>query len=248
VKPVRARSLSRQVHEEIVQLIDSGAFPPGASVGISDLARRFEVSSTPVREALAGLAAEGRLLFHENIGYRLPALPSGREYADWAAARIAVESSALLFAFGPIDGALLDAADAINEEMRRTPWTGAGSSARRYSELNRRFHAAIVAVARNPLLDDLQQRLYTGRHFANVFIGRGMPAIEQVVAEHQRIVDALRLGDTGAAARELRVHIVQSLERDARVAAAAPALRRLLNGSGPGEPAAASRNTKRRGA
>lgn len=246
MRPVRARSLSRQVHEEIVQLLDSGEFPAGASVGISDLARRFEISATPVREALAGLAAEGRLLFHENIGYRVPALPTAREYADWAAARIAVESSALLFTFGPIDGALLDAADSINEEMRRTRWDGAGSSARRYSELNRRFHAAIVAVARNPLLDDLQQRLYAGRHFANVFIGRGMPAVEHVVAEHQRIVDALRRGETAEAARQLRAHIVQSLERDARVTDAAPSLRRLMQGLA-GEPPAATKD-KRRGA
>jgi DNA-binding GntR family transcriptional regulator len=215
-------------------------------VGISDLARRFEISSTPVREALAGLAAEGRLLFHENIGYRAPALPTAREYADWAAARIAVESSALLFAFGPIDSSLLDAAESINEEMRRTAWDGAGSSARRYSELNYRFHAAIVAVARNPLLDELQERLYRGRHFANVFIGRGMPAIEQVVAEHQRIVDALRRGDTGKAAGELRIHIVQSLERDARVAEAAPALRRLLTGFDSGESSAGRKHARRR--
>jgi DNA-binding GntR family transcriptional regulator len=130
--------------------------------------------------------------------------------------------------------------------MRRTRWDGAGSSARRYSELNRRFHAAIVAVARNPLLDDLQQRLYAGRHFANVFIGRGMPAVEQVVAEHQRIVDALRRGETAEAARQLQAHIVQSLERDARVADAAPSLRRLMQGLA-GEPPAATKD-KRRGA
>ena len=247
MKPVRARSLSRQVHEEIVQLIDSGEFPAGAPVGISDLARRFEVSATPVREALAALAAEGRLLFHENIGYRVPELPTAREYADWAAARIAVESSALLFTFGPIDGALVDAAESINEEMRRTRWDGASSSARRYSELNRRFHAAVVAVARNPLLDELQQRLYQGRNFANVFIGRGMPAIEQVVIEHQRIVDALRQGDTGEAARQLRSHIVQSLERDARVAETVPALRRLLTGLESSQPSAV-KMAQRRGA
>ena len=227
---VRARSLARQVHEEIAQLLDSGEFPAGAGVGISDLARRFEVSSTPVREALAGLAAEGRLVFHENIGYRVPALPTAREYADWAAARIAVESSALLYTFGPIDATLLDRAQALNDEMRRTRWDGAGASVHRYSDLNRRFHAAIVAVARNPLLDDLQQRLYAGRHFANVFIGRGMPAVELVVAEHQQIVDALRRGDTGSAARQLRSHIVQSLERDARATESAPALRRLMTG------------------
>jgi DNA-binding GntR family transcriptional regulator len=246
VNTVRARSLVRQVHEEIVQLLDSGAFPAGAGVGISDLARRFEVSSTPVREALAGLAAEGRLVFHENIGYRVPELPTAREYADWAAARIAVESSALLYTFGPIDTALLDTAESINEEMRRTKWDGASSSAFRYSDLNRRFHAAIVAVARNPLLDDLQQRLYAGRHFANVFIGRGMPAVDLVVAEHQQIVDALRRGDNGKAARRLQAHIVQSLERDARATESAPALRRLMTGLRDNPPIESTR--KRRGA
>ncbi len=226
---VRAKSLVRQVEAEIVRLMDHGAFPAGASVSISDLARRFEVSSTPVREALARLAAEGRLVFHENIGYRVPELPTAREYGDWAAARIAVESSALLYTFGPIDGNLLDAAESLNDEMRRTNWGVDSASVYRYSELNRGFHAALVALARNPLLREMQQRLYAGQHFSNVFIGRGMPAVEHVVAEHQEIIDALRTGDTAGAARQLRAHIVQSLERDARISEVSPALRRLVS-------------------
>jgi DNA-binding GntR family transcriptional regulator len=230
---VRAKGLVRQVHAEIVQLIDSGSFPPGCSVSITDLARRFEVSATPVREALARLAAEGRLVFHENIGYRIPDLPTAREYADWAAARIAVESSALLYTFGPIDGNLLDAAESSNDEMRRTKWDGDSASVYRYSELNRRFHAAIVALARNPLLTDMQHRLYVGQHFSNIFIGRGMPAVAHVVAEHQQIVDALRTGDVGGAARQLRIHIVQSLERDAQATEVSPALRRLMSAPSP---------------
>ncbi len=227
---VRAKGLVLQVHEEVARLIDDGQFAPGANVGISDLARRFEVSATPVREALARLAAENRLVFHENIGYRVPDLPSAREYSDWAAARIAVESSALLYTFGPIDGSLIDLADSINDEMRHADFGSDSASASRYSDLNRRFHAAIVGLARNPLLTDLQARLYAGKHFSNVFIGRGIPARTQVVDEHQRVVDALRAGDAGDAARLLRVHIVDSLERDARTSGASPALRRLIDG------------------
>ncbi len=226
---VQAKGLVRQVHEEILKLMDSGAFPPGCSVGISELARRFEVSSTPVREALARLAAEGRLAFHENIGYRIPDLPTAREYTDWAVARIAVEASALQYLSEPLDDSQLGVADSINDEMRRTEWNSDSASVHRYSDLNRRFHAAIVSFARNPLLSDLQDRLYAGRHFANIFIGRGMPAVTDVVAEHQQIVDALRTGDTSGAARQLRVHIVQSLERDARLTAATPSLRRLID-------------------
>lgn len=230
---VRAKGLVLQVHDEMVRLMDGGQFPPGTSVSISELARRFEVSSTPVREALARLAAENRLVFHENIGYRVPEPPTAREYADWAAARIAVESSALLYTFGPIDGNLVDLADSINDELRRRTFGRDSVSVRRYSELNRRFHAAVVALARNPLLTEMQHRLYAGHHFSNIFIGRGMPAREQVVAEHQQIVGALRAGDAGGAAALLRAHIVESLERDAQVSDASPALRRLIGESGP---------------
>ena len=43
---------------------------------LPDIARRFNVSATPVREAFGRLAAEGQLHFVDNIGYSVPALPA----------------------------------------------------------------------------------------------------------------------------------------------------------------------------
>src|ERR1700741_2104500 len=51
----RAEELRLQLADEIVR----GALPPGAALDESDIARRFNVSRTPVREALRQLAARG---------------------------------------------------------------------------------------------------------------------------------------------------------------------------------------------
>src|SRR5579871_4368538 len=54
-KITRAEELRLQLADEIVR----GALKPGAALDESDLARRFRVSRTPVREALRQLVASG---------------------------------------------------------------------------------------------------------------------------------------------------------------------------------------------
>src|SRR3982074_3949042 len=54
-KITRAEELRLQLADEIVR----GALAPGAALDETDIARRFHVSRTPVREALRQLAASG---------------------------------------------------------------------------------------------------------------------------------------------------------------------------------------------
>ncbi len=228
--PVRAHSLSAQIHEAMRARIAAGEMAPGATVGIADIAKQFGVSATPVREAFARLAAEGLLRFVDNIGYSVPPLPGADDYVNWAVARVVVESNALLYILGPLDARRLDEAEAINEQIRATAFGTGSAGIRQFSELNWRFHARLIALARNPLLDDLHARLYAAPQFSRIFLGRGIPNQALVAAEHARILRRLRRGDREAAANELRSHIIDSLDRDARLSDLSVSLKRLGHG------------------
>ncbi len=225
---VRARGLVTQIHEEMRRRIAAGDHPPGSAVSIADVAKHFGVSATPVREALARLAAEGQLCFVDNIGYSVPAMPVARDYVDWAVARMVVESNALLYIAGPLDARALDAAEAINARIRTTAFGTGHDGIRAFSELNWRFHATLIGLARNPLLDDLHARLYAAPQFSRIFLGRGIPNQALVATEHATVLRQLRRGDRTAAALALRDHIVDSLERDARLSDVSVSLQRLV--------------------
>ena len=227
---VRARSLVTQIVEKVGEQIDAGAFAPGQAVGIAEIAKRSGVSPTPVREALARLAAEGRLLFVDNIGYSVPPLPGAKDYTDWAVARLVVESNALQYILGPIDARVLDEAEAINQRIRHADFGTTHDSVRQFSELNWQFHAKLIALARNPLLDEVHARLYRSPQFSRIFLGRGVVHQKKVAAEHAKVLAQLREGDRQAASAALHAHIVDSLERDARMGEISLSLKRLEPG------------------
>ena len=66
-KVTRAEELRLQLADEIVR----GVLPPGSALDESDIARRFSVSRTPVREALQHLVRDGLVTVMPRQGYRV---------------------------------------------------------------------------------------------------------------------------------------------------------------------------------
>ena len=227
---VRARGLVLQVHEEMRRRIAAGAFPPGTAVVIADIAKQLGVSATPVREAFSRLAAEGQLRFVDNFGYSVPALPVAKDYVDWAIARIVVEANAMLYIMDPTDSTILAEAEAINARIRGTAFGTDHEGIRLYSELNWAFHTQLIRLAGNPLLSDVHQRLYAAPQFSRIFLGRGIPNQTRVAAEHDKVLRQLRRGDRAGAAQALRHHIIDSLQRDARMSDVSVSLKLLAHG------------------
>ena len=62
------RSLVDQVHLFLIQRIQNRSLQPGERLNIEELAREFEVSRTPVREAISRLMQEGFVVQNHNAG------------------------------------------------------------------------------------------------------------------------------------------------------------------------------------
>jgi DNA-binding GntR family transcriptional regulator len=107
-------------YAELKMLLVSYRFAPGEQLRVADLAKRLNTSTTPIREALSRLHAEGFLHLHPHRGYFAKAL-SLREMNDlydfgYSLLKYAVEKSI----FAP-SGALCQSLDVLNKQLASLP-------------------------------------------------------------------------------------------------------------------------------
>lgn len=200
LKPVQ-----KDAYTLILEAIDAGVYRPGDRLVESELAERFGVSRTPVREALqrletqSMLARDGRSLIVASLDHnQLAELYVVRAELEALAARLAAKHAA------PEEIRVLQ--DMIEEDRAHVDDPLALSRA------NKRFHRQIHLASHNRYL--VQQLDLVHRSMALVATtslaaeGRG----ETALAEHQAIVEAIRAGDGEGAALALRRHISKAFE------------------------------------
>ena len=136
-KITRAEELRLQLADEIVR----GTLPPGAGLDETDLARRFNVSRTPVREALRQLAASGLIDARAHRG-AVVARPSLERLTGMFEAMAELEAMCAGLAAERMTPAERHALEAVHEELRVLSYTG---NPERFHEVNERFHNAIYA-------------------------------------------------------------------------------------------------------
>jgi DNA-binding GntR family transcriptional regulator len=190
--------------------ITRGVLPPGARVRQRDVAERFGVSTTPVREALATLEREGLIRVEPHRGATVFS-PSEAELRDHYEIRIALEALAVRRA-----AALCTSADAarlqgLMDGMRQT------SDPVLYVELNQRFHSELYELGGNLQLSTLIATLRDrDRAYLHLYAARQVPS-ERLDREHQTILDACIRGDADAAEAALRAHLGASVEHVTRL-------------------------------
>lgn len=205
--------LGDQVYEAIKERILDQAYTPGEKLNIDGLVRELEVSSTPIREALTRLVAEGLVRAAPFLGFAIAALPDRAYYEDVYSFRGVIEPWAAAEAARRQPGP--DIAKALRHEVEAM-MAGAPSreyrSHRAFTEADDRFHRIIMAAAGNQVAlksyDDLHFHLHISRLYLNREQDLGLTH-----AEHFRIVDAIAAGDAEAAADAMRQHLAGSYER-----------------------------------
>jgi DNA-binding GntR family transcriptional regulator len=193
--------------------IASGVLPPGARLDEQELARRFGVSRTPVREAIQQLAAAGFVEQRPRRGAVVARFGPERLYEMF---EVMAELEAMA---GRLAARRLTPADrTLLLDTHARCGAARGSSDAYYAE-NEAFHQVIYRASGNAFLVEqcelLQRRLRPYRRLQLRYRNR----VAASYTEHDAIVSALLVGDGDLAARLLRQHVAVQGERFADLVA-----------------------------
>jgi DNA-binding GntR family transcriptional regulator len=198
-KVTRAEELRLQLADEIVR----GVLAPGSALDETDIARRFGVSRTPVREALRQLVASGLVEARAHRG-AVVAQPSLERLSGMFEAMAELEALCASLAAERMTPTERYQLEAIHEELRVLSHAGDPD---RFNAVNERFHSAIYAGSQNGYIAEItlgtRARVQPFRRAQFRNLGR----LAKSHAEHDRVVVAIMRGDRNGAASAMRAHI-----------------------------------------
>jgi len=191
---------AKVVAERLRDEIQDGTLPPGTRLRQNEVARRFGVSTTPVREAFAQLQAEGLVKIDPHRG-AVVFHPTTEDLREFYEIREVLESLAIVRAIPHLRPEAVRELRSLIDRMRRT------EDARRWLKLNDDFHLRLYAFAKMPRLVSLIENLRdASTPYIHMFVA-GRPPSERADEEHQEILDACIRGDAEAAERAIREHL-----------------------------------------
>ena len=191
------------IRARILQAIFERRLHPGEKLTEERVAELFGVSRTVVRQALARLAQDGIVEQHPNRG-AFVAAPSRVDARHVLDARAVVEPEIAA-------SAACGCSPAAVERLRRhvTMENAARAAGERASlvRLTGEFHIALAEAAGNPVFVRLLTELQALSSLAILLYARGEHAACPP-HEHSSIIEAIEAGDSEAAARRMREHLV----------------------------------------
>jgi DNA-binding GntR family transcriptional regulator len=201
------QTLSRQLRDEIL----AGEIPPGTHLRQAEVAERFKVSTTPVREAFAALTREGLLVgtAHRGVIVFHPTVEDLRETYE---IRIPLEVLATRRAVQNMTDADVAELHVLVGQMADEL-----DDRDRHSALNERFHARLYAASGRlklqRLISDLRK---TSAAYLRLYAtADSRPDV--VHREHVRILEACESRDADAAAGAMEAHLRHTLQATSRL-------------------------------
>jgi DNA-binding GntR family transcriptional regulator len=196
------------VYRETRWRILTGALPPGTPINQAELATEFQMSPTPIREALRRLESEGLVVFIAHTMVTVSPLDL-KELEDLYAIRVALDSLA-----GRLAAMNRTAEDVARLKGLLEPPTS--SDPRQRFERNREFHRAVFSASGNRQLTQQLEQLWdrTERYrivlVANEADGSNGYERGHSDDEHRAIAAAVFEGDPDRVSDLLSVHVQRS--------------------------------------
>ena len=191
------------VANDIKKKIIKGIISPGTRLKISELASKYNVSETPVREAIRLLASAG---FVDSIPRKMVIVKeiTMEEMIDVYTIQVVLEGLAAKFAVSRGGNKLIKKLETLNGHMKQ--WLEYDDFDR-FVQANQEFHQTIIRASKNKklieVLENLRDQVHRYRFMQLSQPGRP----NQSLKEHQQILMAFKSGDADFCEKCVKDHI-----------------------------------------
>lgn len=222
--------IAERIHAKII----SGDYRPGLRLTQDFLACEFNVSRTPIREALSRLQARG-ILSQAHHRSAVVSAPSSRDVREMYQIRAELEGLAAQLSARWIDDQQLASLRKAHDKFvravtglraqtskversgatSRKPWIVSEEASLRWIDTNAVFHATICEASNNRSLQKVIEDItsgYTRKIMLSSAVGMNRHRMQENIAHHEKILVALEARDPVEARRAMAEHIIQSGE------------------------------------
>ena len=202
-KPVPRRNAQNDIVAALEHDIASGLIRPNQRLDEREIAQRFNVSRTPVREALNRLVSSGIVEYRPQQGMFASAMTMSQFFHMY---EVMAHLEALC---ANLCARRMSRSDqqALSELHTGASSIAEAQDAAAYSRYNLAFHDLLYRGARNPVLEEqvraMRRRLQPYRSYSFELPNRA----RESYAEHSQIVDLIMRGEGDAAERTMRNHM-----------------------------------------
>lgn len=228
--PVERRALFDEVADRLRHRIHTQDLMPGHRLDEIRLCSEFNVSRTPLREALKVLQSEGLVTLVPRQGCFVTEI-SDKDLADIFSVLMVLEEASTLEAVACMTAADLRRLSRLSDRLEAY---AESNNLDQYIEANNEFHKTIYSIAgnrwRDGVIRDMRRLQSQFRHRSLNLAGR----LEESVEEHRLLIAAFEKRDATLAASLMRQHIHNqwlALQRLSTVSTPADSARPAVSGA-----------------
>ncbi|MFZ6647967.1 GntR family transcriptional regulator [Undibacterium sp. TJN25] len=183
----------------------SGRYQPGDRLRQDEVAKRFEVSTTPVREAFRDLRSEGLVLIDTNKGVIVKGLTI-KDLAEIYEIRISLEPLLAKKSVATISADALMEAQAVHREMC------ASTDPHRWAALNKDFHINLMKSEKDSRLYDMVKNLLViAEPYVSLSIFVHPQILETDNLEHSEILEGYEQRNGKKVEKVVKLHLEHTL-------------------------------------
>ena len=192
----------------------TGDLAPGTRLGIVDLAKRYDIGATPLREALSRLMSRGLIVGIGQRGFRVAEI-SRADLLDITQMRTVIEMEALQRSIANGDDAWeAGVLSALHRMRRHIERTGdafhEGPDA--FDALHKGFHTSLLAACGSHRLLAAHADLYDQAYRYRRVMMRRMVGAAEFIASHQQLADCVLARDVVRSRDMLTAHLRATLD------------------------------------